>query len=210
MSDTETTALGKRPREAVEDGPMPPPPEDAEDSDEEIGRSTLMVFNLLTPLGPMPVTTSRKKRAGTSSYFILQLINPPVLPHERLYLDHLPDSDRYYKSFMHRESLNFVTVTKWVLHAPLTSLYQTDADGLFTRTSFVISTSVDGHLKFWKKQESGIEFVKHFKTSLKAIVGVSSSDDGKLFATISESGEGRVFDVVNFGMFPGAMWCDHC
>jgi peptidylprolyl isomerase domain and WD repeat-containing protein 1 len=35
-----------------------------------------------------------------------------VLPHERLYLDHLPDADRYYKSFMHRDALNFVTMTK--------------------------------------------------------------------------------------------------
>jgi peptidylprolyl isomerase domain and WD repeat-containing protein 1 len=51
----------------------------------------------------------------------------------------------------------------------------------------------------WKKQEQGIEFVKHYRTSLKAIVGVSASDDGVLFATISENGEGRVFDVVNFG-----------
>lgn len=32
-------------------------------------------------------------------------------------------------------------------------------------------------------------------------MGVSASDDGKLFATVSEGGEGRVFDVVNFGMF---------
>lgn len=31
-------------------------------------------------------------------------------------------------------------------------------------------------------------------------MGVSASDDGKLFATISETGEGRVFDIVNFGM----------
>lgn len=62
-----------------------------------------------------------------------------------------------------------------------------------------MTTSIDGHLKLWKKQEVGIEFVKHFRTSLKAIVGASASEDGVLYATISESGEGRVFDVVNFG-----------
>lgn len=71
-----------------------------------------------------------------------------------------------------------------------------------SRTNFLITTSIDGHLKLWKKQEQGIEFVKHYRASLKAIVGVSVSDDGKLFATVSEGGEGRVFDVVNFGMFP--------
>ena len=69
------------------------------------------------------------------------------------------------------------------------------------RTNFIVTTSVDGHLKLWKKQEQGIEFVKHYRTSLKAIVGVSASEDGKLFASISENGEGRVFDVVNFGGF---------
>lgn len=58
----------------------------------------------LTP-GPMPVPSTengagaRKKRRA-------------VLPHERLFLEHLPDADRYYKSFMHRDSLNFVIMTK--------------------------------------------------------------------------------------------------
>ena len=70
---------------------------------------------------------------------------------------------------------------------------------LINRTGFLLTTSVDGHLKLWKKQEAGIEFVKHYRASLKAIVGVTASDDGSLFATISEGGEGRVFDVVNFG-----------
>lgn len=68
------------------------------------------------------------------------------------------------------------------------------------RTNFIITTSVDGHLKLWKKQDTGIEFVKHYRTSLKAIVGVSASEDGALFASISANGEGRVFDVVNFDM----------
>lgn len=86
-------------------------------------------------------------------------------------------------------------MTRWGIIAPH-ALLASDK----TRTNFVITTSIDGHLKLWKKQEQGIEFVKHYRASLKAIVGVSASDDGKLFATVSEGGEGRVFDVVNFGM----------
>jgi peptidylprolyl isomerase domain and WD repeat-containing protein 1 len=35
-----------------------------------------------------------------------------VLPHERLFLEHLPESDRYYRSFMHRDNVNFAAVTK--------------------------------------------------------------------------------------------------
>ena len=70
----------------------------------------------------------------------------------------------------------------------------------------MVTTSLDGHLKLWKKQEQGIEFVKHYRTSLKAIVGISASDDGTLVATVSEGGEGRVFDVVNFGESVYLLW----
>ncbi|KAG1838246.1 hypothetical protein C8R48DRAFT_838656 [Suillus tomentosus] len=48
-----------------------------------------------------------------------------------------------------------------------------------TKTDFIITTSVDGHLKFWKK---------HW------------DEDGQLFASISEDGSAKVFDVLNFDM----------
>ncbi|KAG2033719.1 peptidyl-prolyl cis-trans isomerase [Suillus americanus] len=102
-----------------------------------------------------------------------------VVPHEKLYLDHLPDAEQYYKSYMHRDFLSFVVVTK---------------------TGFIITTSVDGHLKFWKKQDEGIEFVKHFRAHMSPITGVSASADGQLFASISEDGSAKVFDVLNFDM----------
>ena len=34
------------------------------------------------------------------------------------------------------------------------------------RTDFIITGSCDGHIKFWKKQEEGVEFVKHFRGHL--------------------------------------------
>lgn len=80
--------------------------------------------------------------------------------------------------------------------SPKGAICKADVD---CRPGFLLTTSIDGHLKLWKKQEDGIEFVKHYRASLKAIVGVSASEDGTLFATISEGGEGRVFDVINFG-----------
>lgn len=70
------------------------------------------------------------------------------------------------------------------------------------RTDFLITTSVDGHLKLWKKQETGIEFVKHYRAHLTPITGVSASADGQLFATVSEDRTAKVFDVVNFGEYP--------
>lgn len=80
---------------------------------------------------------------------------------------------------MHRDTINFCVVTK---------------------TDFLITTSVDGHLKLWKKQESGIEFVKHYRAHLTPVTSVSASADGQLFASISEDGSAKVFDVVNFDM----------
>lgn len=61
---------------------------------------------------------------------------------------------------------------------------------------------MDGHLKLWKKQESGIEFVKHYRAHLTPVVAVSASADGQLFASVSEDGSAKVFDVVNFGKSP--------
>jgi len=37
-----------------------------------------------------------------------------VLPHEKLYLEHLPAADRYFKSFMHRDAISFNIITKQV------------------------------------------------------------------------------------------------
>ena len=37
---------------------------------------------------------------------------------------------------------------------------------IFFRTSFFITASRDGHVKFWKKNGEEIEFVKHFRAHL--------------------------------------------
>ncbi|EDR13370.1 uncharacterized protein LACBIDRAFT_322968 [Laccaria bicolor S238N-H82] len=154
---TDASVLGKRLRkeDGTNNGEPTDPLEDDDDDD----------------VGPMPLPADaagggvKKKRK--------------VLPHERLYLEHLPDKDQYYKSFMHRDVVNFCVMTK---------------------TDFLITTSVDGHLKLWKKQEAGIEFVKHYRAHLSPVVGVSASADGQLFGTISEDQTAKVFDVVNFDM----------
>lgn len=54
-------------------------------------------------------------------------------------------------------------------------------------------------MKLWKKQETGIEFVKHYRAHLAPVVAVSASADGQLFASVAEDGSAKVFDVVNFG-----------
>lgn len=85
----------------------------------------------------------------------------------------------YEKSFMHRETMQFVLVTK---------------------TNFIITTSMDGHLKFWKKCETGIEFVKTYRAHLAPITAVALSDDGLMLASASLLDQTlKVYDVINFG-----------
>lgn len=68
------------------------------------------------------------------------------------------------------------------------------------RTDFIITGSTDGHVKFWKKQEEGIEFVKHFRTHLSLLMDMTDNFDGTLLCTISLDKSLKVFDVINFDM----------
>jgi peptidylprolyl isomerase domain and WD repeat-containing protein 1 len=137
-------------------------------------------------VGPMPVDDApKKKRRGMS--IDCDLTNK-VLPHEKTYLDQLPSSSRYMKSFMHRDPLAYVTVTP--------------------STDFVITTSVDGVVKFWKKQAVGIEFVKQYRGHLGPVTTVSVSADGTMFASASSDKTVKIFDVPNFGI--SLQYIIHC
>ncbi|KAK7757812.1 Peptidyl-prolyl cis-trans isomerase cyp15 [Diatrype stigma] len=103
-----------------------------------------------------------------------------VLPYEKLYISALPKSARYSKSLMHKEQLAFVNVT------PL--------------TDFLITSSVDGVVKFWKKIAQGIEFVKEFKAHQGEIRSVSVSQDGRSFATAGVDKTVKIFDVITFDL----------
>ncbi len=105
-----------------------------------------------------------------------------VLPYEKLYISNLPTASRYSKSLMHQEQVAFVTMTP--------------------STDFLITTSVDGVVKFWKKVMEGIEFVKEFRAHPGEIVSVSVSSDGRSFATAGVDKTIKLFDVITFGM-PG-------
>jgi peptidylprolyl isomerase domain and WD repeat-containing protein 1 len=103
-----------------------------------------------------------------------------VLPYERLYISALPKSTKYSKSLMHKEPLSFVTMT------PL--------------TDFLITSSIDGAVKFWKKASVGIEFVKEFKAHIGEIKSVSVSADGLSFATAGVDKTIKIFDVITFDL----------
>lgn len=98
---------------------------------------------------------------------------------DKFFLDSLPCASRYIRSLMHRDTLTFVKVTP--------------------HTNFVLTASLDGFVKFWKKQETGVEFVKQYRAHLAPVTGLCVSADGALAASISSDGSCKVFDVVNFG-----------
>lgn len=102
-----------------------------------------------------------------------------ILPYEKLYISALPESPRYSKSLMHKDQLSFVTIT------PL--------------TEFLITGSIEGTVKFWKKVAVGIESVKEFRAHIGEITSVSVSQDGRSFATAGSDKTIKIFDVVTFG-----------
>ncbi|KAK4527437.1 hypothetical protein GAYE_SCF39G5359 [Galdieria yellowstonensis] len=103
-----------------------------------------------------------------------------TLPFEQVYLQALPTAQLYEKSYMHRDLLTHVKVTK--------------------TTDFVITASCDGQLKFWKKTPGGIEFVKQFRAHNGRMVDVAVSTDGLWLATAGVDKTLKVFDVNNFDM----------
>ncbi|KAJ4385879.1 Peptidyl-prolyl cis-trans isomerase cyp15 [Neurospora sp. IMI 360204] len=102
-----------------------------------------------------------------------------VLPYEKLYLKAMPKSARYSKSLMHKEQLTFLTMT------PI--------------TDFLITTSIDGVVKFWKVTGE-IEFVKEYKAHLGETKSVSVSQDGRSFATAGADKTIKLFDVNAFDL----------
>lgn len=102
-----------------------------------------------------------------------------ITPAVRAALARLPSSEMYERSYMHRD---------WVTHV------------VVTRTDFVVTASRDGQLKFWKKMPTGIEFVKHFKAHMAPFAGLAASPDGSFLASTSSDRGLKVFDVLSFDM----------
>ncbi|EAL73116.1 WD40 repeat-containing protein [Dictyostelium discoideum AX4] len=101
------------------------------------------------------------------------------LPFEQLYLDRLPNSLMYEKSFMHKDICTFIAVSK---------------------SDFIVSTDILGYVKFWKKQPIGIEFVKTFKSHVGPVSSLSISFDGQLLCTVGFDKNVRIFDIKNFDL----------
>eukprot|EP01090_Pellita_catalonica_P011328 TRINITY_DN2292_c0_g2_i1.p1 TRINITY_DN2292_c0_g2~~TRINITY_DN2292_c0_g2_i1.p1 ORF type:complete len:283 (+),score=18.65 TRINITY_DN2292_c0_g2_i1:62-850(+) len=102
-----------------------------------------------------------------------------TLRFEKQYLSKLPCAEMYERSYMHRDVLTHTAVSK---------------------KDYIVTGSVDGHIKFWKKTPVGIEFVKHFRAHLGSIHGFALSHDGDHLATTSSDKHLKIFDVASFDM----------
>ena len=99
----------------------------------------------------------------------------------RQWLEALPSAAMYERSYMHRDRVTHVAAS---------------------RRDFFITASVDGVVKFWKKQEKGVEFVKQFRAHLGPVTDVTVSATGAHCATCSAADKTiKVFDVLGFDMF---------
>lgn len=69
-------------------------------------------------------------------------------------------------------------------------------------SDFVITTSVDGVVKFWKKTATGIEFAKEYRAHSGRIQSSTISVDGVAFATAGDEEDKtiKLFDVVTFDL----------
>ncbi|RKP19094.1 peptidyl-prolyl cis-trans isomerase cyp15 [Rozella allomycis CSF55] len=99
---------------------------------------------------------------------------------EDIHLVQLPNMDHYERSYMHKETVTHTIVTRF---------------------NFIVTTSADGYVKFWKKIDKGIEFVKNFRAHTGTINGIALSKDETLLATFCGSDKSiKIFDVNNFDM----------
>ena len=106
----------------------------SESSEESDKKRSKVDIDDTTEIGPSIPTTLQTQECTNDK----RKVTPLII--QNLY--GLPNSKIYEKSYMHRDT---VCCVKFAL-----------------KTDFLITASRDGHVKFWKKQDTYIEFVKDF------------------------------------------------
>lgn len=129
---------------------------------------------------PEEPRTKKRKKGGRDEPE--ELIGPDLrklkkLEYHDLLLENLPSAEQYERSFMHREIVNNVVCS--------------------SRNEYIITFSIDGHIKFWRKVYHLIEFVKHFKAHNGLITAVGMSRTHDRMCTVSVDRTLKIFDVLN-------------
>lgn len=100
----------------------------------------------------------------------------------RIQEQRLPTASMYERSYMHRDTITHTLVTK---------------------TQFLITASVDGFIKFWKKEapsKGGIDFVKVYRAHMGPVTDINASSDGHSLASVSEDKYLKLYSVQDFDM----------
>ena len=119
-----------------------------------------------------------------------------VLRHEKLYVSRLPCAEMYEKSYMHRRVVTHVVVAQ--------------------ATGFVVTASSEGAVKFWKKTEDGIDFVKVYRAHVRPLTSLTVSGDGQRMCSTSYDKTIKLYNVRGYDLnqiiktafVPGcSAWC---
>lgn len=96
-------------------------------------------------------------------------------------MKNLPNAEKYERSYMHKDVVEHILIAQ--------------------KNQFVITISTDGFVKFWKKNQVGITFVKSFKAATGRICAAALSHDHCRLITASAQDQMlKIFDVVNFDL----------
>jgi peptidylprolyl isomerase domain and WD repeat-containing protein 1 len=134
-------------------------------------------------LGPKPISVGHEVRQDEDVDVPVKKrarIQRQASKYEPVYLEQLPSADYYEHSYMHRDLVTHIVVSK--------------------KSEFLITGSADGHVKFWKKMPTAIEFVKHYQAHLEAIHDMVLSTDEKLLVTTSADKMMKLFEILGFDM----------
>jgi peptidylprolyl isomerase domain and WD repeat-containing protein 1 len=130
--------------------------------------------------GPMPVAPTAEVDVEAEEEKGPKRKKARTLKFENVYADNMPSADFYEHSFMHRDIVTHIGVSK--------------------ATEFIITGSNDGHVKFWKKMPTTIEFVKHYHAHLGPIHALVVSTDEKMVVTTSADSMIKFFEISGFDM----------
>ena len=91
-------------------------------------------------------------------------------------LDNLPLAELYERSYMHKEAVNHVIAA--------------------TKMNCLVTISIDGHVKIWKKVFSLIEFGKHFRAHAGFITCAAINIGHERMITVSPADKTiKIFDL---------------
>ena len=93
-------------------------------------------------------------------------------------LENLPCADLYERSYMHKENLIIVLAS--------------------SKSNYIITVSIDGHVKLWRKIFRLIDFAKHFRAHTGIVTCAALNINHDQLATVSPADKTvKIFDVLN-------------